>query len=157
MISITDGLASIPTAKGEIIIEELPMVEYEKFYRHWLLAAKISEENPGSTFTTLFTANEGFRANMWEAMKVLGIEDPGMLSPKTMKALLVSHNGGYGVAFQLHEETPAEVKPGKPIPVPSRKNTGFLRSLRSSISGAISQVAFSVNQALFGSGLYALC
>lgn len=154
-IELVEGMLTLPTAKGEIILEELPMAQYERFYRHWLSAINIarSEDNESETFSTLFTANESFRNHMWKAMQILGVPDPGMLSPRVMNALLWSYEGGLPLAFRLHEETPSLKKK----PMPTKKRRGFLKRLRNSISGAMSQLAYSVNQVLFTSGAYAIC
>ncbi|CBA17901.1 hypothetical protein AHIS2_p094 [Acaryochloris phage A-HIS2] len=153
---LIDGILSIPTfSGGSLIIEELPMSRYEKFYKLWLAAMQIFEANQESTFVTLYCADPQFRELMTRAMVTLGIEDPGQLSPKTMQALLMLHDGGPGLAFKLHEEIPQPGKHPRIERIPSQK--GFLSRLTSSISEGLSRLSTWANQALYMSGLYALC
>ncbi|CBA17798.1 hypothetical protein AHIS1_p086 [Acaryochloris phage A-HIS1] len=158
-IEIVDGMLTLPSKGGEVIIEELCMAEYEKFYRHWISAMQIAnkamKEDVTVTFSVLFTANEGFRTHMWKAMQILGIENPGYLSPRVMQSLLMSHEGGSPLAFVLHNEDPSLGK--TTLTARPTKMKRFRDRLTTSIMGVTSQLASWANRMLFTSGLYAVC
>lgn len=149
--TLVEGLLSITGYKDqEIIVEELPMAEYEKFYRYWQIAMQsVSDENVD--FTTAYCSNQVFRNSVVRCLKVAGIEDPEkFLTPRAMQQLLMVHDGGPGLLFQLHGELPkitgTPVK--EPIPVSQKKRINL-------IWGGISRRLLSVQKTLFGAGLLA--
>ena len=111
-INFVDGAISISDARGNtIVITELPMDEYEKFYKFWHLgmSATVSGEGKNQSFTQAWVFNSTFRDNMEAALKVLGVTQPGNLSVTQLQTLLIKSGDTIGLAFRLHQDSP--VKP----------------------------------------------
>jgi hypothetical protein len=115
MITLVDGLLSVDMPKQEaIIIEEQPMVVYEKFFLLYTLAVQIMALNPESYFTHLYVDNAQFRKAVIDALKAIGFANPENLTPRVMQELLISRRvdgkPAPGYLFALHNEAPPDPK-----------------------------------------------
>lgn len=122
-ITLVDGALSILNAsEKESIIFEACMAAYEIFYRYWQIAIQstLKEGKPADDFVTSWCFNDVFRNNMVRAMASLGLNDVTQFTPRQLEALLISHQGGFGLLFQLHGQSPkmirVPVKPPQPAP-----------------------------------------
>lgn len=122
-VTLVDGALSIVNAsEKEHIIFEACMSAYEMFYRYWQIAVQSTLKNgePADDFVTSWCFNDVFRNNMIRAMASLGLNDVTQFTPRQLEALLISYQGGFGLLFQLHGQSPkmmrAPVKQPKPAP-----------------------------------------
>lgn len=105
-ITLKEGIISLTDAAGTVIqIREMPMSQFEEFYKHWHLAASLQAED-GTTFTSLWVFHKEFRANMEHCLKVAGIEHPELLKPVQIRELLLGNEDSLPFLFLLNLELP---------------------------------------------------
>lgn len=151
--TLVPGLLSVTGYKDvEVIIEELPMAEYEKFYKYWQVAMQ-SVSDSTLDFTTAYCSNQAFRANVLRALEVAGIENPDtFLTPRSMQQLLMTFEGDAGLLFQLHGETPKMAE--TPVKLPKTKKPTFQKTRISSIWQGTLRRLSSAQKTLFNGGLF---
>jgi hypothetical protein len=129
-IYASTGIITVMDKKQNVqTIYELPMVEYENFYRNWILAMQVGSDDD---FVNNYIYNTQFRNLMDTACDIVGI-DPNYLTPEQMQILFLStedKDGNIipGVIFGLHSTYP-KFPTSKMDQIPSTVETIHLVSL----------------------------
>lgn len=105
-IHVYPGKLVIP---GVAVIQELSISNYSRFLKFWEVGAALAIANPSSSFCSLWTHIESFRSSVSYSLKVLGIENPGDLTPSILEELLLYcplEDGDIrGLVFRLHQDS----------------------------------------------------
>jgi len=123
IITVMDKRQNIQT------IYELPMTEYENFYKHWILAMQVGSDDD---FVNNYIYNNQFRDLMEKACSIVGIK-PDVLTPEQMQILFLSAENKEGnimpgVIFGLHSTYP-KFPTSRVSQIPSTVETIHLASL----------------------------
>lgn len=106
-IQIYPGKLVLPDG---LVISELTISRYARFLQFWEVGAALAVRNPSSSFSSLWAHFENFRTSISSALKVLGIENPGDLTPSILEELLLYcplEDGDIrGLVFRLHQDKP---------------------------------------------------
>lgn len=122
-IKVYSGYLVIPGSRllgtEDVLVRERTMVEYQRFYAAWQVAAnELIDAGGNYTFNALWLENERFREHAIAAMQAVGIEQPELLKPAQIDELLFnaslpSDGEGarpYGLVFRLHQDFPTLLK-----------------------------------------------